>query len=901
MRRVGGERVATTSDDLELKSQGELGAKFDPVEVERGMYDRWAAAGYFSPNERRDRKPFVVIMPPPNVTGELHIGHALFVAVQDIMTRWHRMQGDPSLWLPGADHAGIAGQWVVEKQLALEGLTRHDLGREKFLERVWLFMDQYRGRIREQMRILGASCDWTRFTFTMDPGPSHAVRTTFKYLYDKGLIYRGERLISWCPRCMTALSDLEVVHRDVNGHLWHLAYPVEGSDERIVVATTRPETMLGDTAVAVHPADDRYRHLIGKPVRLPIVDRLIPVIADDAVDSSFGTGAVKVTPAHDPNDFEMGRRNDLPFITVMNLDGTMNAQAGLFEGVTLAVARKGVVARFEEAGLLVNVEPHAHAVGHCERCGTVVEPLISKQWFVQMQPLAGPAIAAAYDGRLTFVPDRFKGVYLNWMENIRDWCISRQLWWGHRIPVWYCAACGTETVSVDEKIDACPACGGTVEQDPDVLDTWFSSGLWPFSTLGWPEKTEDLERFYPSSVMETGHEILFFWVARMVFFGLEMMGQAPFHTIYLHGTVRDAEGAKMSKTKGNVLDPTEITAEYGADALRFALVTQGSPGLDMRLSMQLVESSRNFVNKLWNATRFALSSIQGIEIAVTGDGPERPTTGLSLVDRWILSRLDGITAEVTSLLGNHLYGEAGRQLRDFVWSELCDWYIEAAKVRLKGTAEERQAVAQTLAFVIERSVRLLHPFMPFATEALWQHLPHAGDSVMVATWPEAGGRDLEAEASLATFQELIGKIRNARAEMNVEPARWIAASVHAGKRIDEFNALRGELAFLGRISDDGLQISSDDAHPADNDVVVVAGDVVAVLPIAGLVDLSVEKTRLEKELEQSCLERGRLNGRLGNAAFVERAPANVVDAQRQRLAVVTEKIDVLERRLAQFE
>ncbi len=878
-----------------------LSAKFEPAEVEQGMYDRWDTSGYFGPNDRTDRKPFVVIMPPPNVTGELHIGHALFVAIQDIMTRWHRMMGDPTLWLPGADHAGIAGQWVVEKQLAKEGLTRHDLGREQFLERVWLFMDQYRGRIREQMRILGASCDWSRFVFTMDPGPSHAVRTTFKHLYDKGLIYRGERLISWCPRCMTALSDLEVVHKEVNGHLWHLAYPVEGTDERIIVATTRPETMLGDTAVAVHPDDARYQHLIGKQVRLPIVNRLIPIIADDAVDSSFGSGAVKVTPAHDPNDFEMGRRHQLPFITVMNLDGTMNAQAGEFEGTTISAARKGVVAKFDAEGLLDKIDAHLNSVGHCERCGTVVEPLISKQWFINMQPLADPAIAAAYDGRLNFVPDRFKGVYLNWMENIHDWCISRQLWWGHRIPVWYCTGCGTETVTVDEKLSACPSCGGVVEQDPDVLDTWFSSGLWPFSTLGWPEETEDLRRFYPSAVMETGYEILFFWVARMVFFGIEMMGEVPFHTVYLHGTVRDAEGAKMSKTKGNVLDPTEITAEYGADALRFALVTQGSPGLDMRLSMQLVESSRNFVNKLWNATRFALNSIQGIEVVLDEHGPARPTAGLSLVDRWILSRLDGITAEVSSLFGNHLYGEAGRQLRDFVWSEVCDWYIESAKVRLKGNEEERAAVAQTMSFVIERSVRLLHPFMPFATEALWQSLPHVGETVMLAAWPEAGERDLGAEADVIVFQELVGKIRNARAEMNVEPAKWIAASIHPGKRFLSISSMRAELAFLGRIADDSFVISAEPASATESDVVVVADDVVALLPLTGLVDLSVERARLEKELEGARQESGRLNGQLGNASFVERAPANVVEAQRQRLVVVSEKVDVLERRLAQLE
>lgn len=883
-------------------ASGELAAAFNPAEVERGLYDRWDEAGYFAPNEREDRPSFVVIMPPPNVTGELHVGHALFVAVQDIMIRWHRMMGDPTLWVPGADHAGIGGQWVVERILASERLTRHDLGREKFLERVWAYMDSTRGRIREQMRILGASCDWTRFVFTMDPGPSAAVRKVFKHLYDKGLIYRGERLISWCPRCMTALSDLEVIHREVNGHLWHVAYPVEGGSpgEAIVVATTRPETMLGDTGVAVHPEDERYKHLIGKQVRLPILGRLIPIVADEAVDPTFGSGAVKVTPAHDPNDFEIGRRAGLPFLTVMNLDGTMNAEAGPFAGQTIDEARKGVVARLEQDGALVKVEPHVHAVGHCERCNTVVQPMISTQWFVEMGPLAAPAIAAAKDGRLSFVPERFKGVYLNWMENIHDWCISRQLWWGHRIPVWYCQKCGERIVTEEETLLACPKCGGHVEQDPDVLDTWFSSGLWPFSTLGWPEQTDDLRRFYPSSVMETGYEILFFWVARMVFFGLEMQGELPFHTVYLHGTVRDAVGAKMSKTKGNVLDPTEITHEYGADALRFALVTQGSPGLDMRLSMQLVESSRNFVNKLWNATRFALRPVGESGIVVGPDGPARPTGDLALADRWIVSRLDWITSEVSSLLGNYLFGEAGRQLRDFVWSELCDWYIEAAKVRLRGTEEERRVVAQTLAYVLERTTRLLHPFMPFATEALWQVLPHSGDALIVAPWPEAGERDLAAEDDWSVLMELVSKVRNARAEANVEPGRWIAADVYAGRRREAFEAARRELGLLARIADDQLIFADGEPQATEQAIVVVASDVVAVLPLAGLVDLEVERARLRRELEGAQGEQARLHGQLANDGFVSRAPEQVVNGVRQKLAVATEKIEVLQRRLVEL-
>ena len=874
-----------------------LAKAYDPRQVEAGVYDRWDDAGYFRPNDRADRKPFVVVMPPPNVTGELHIGHALFSTVEDIMVRWHRMLGDPTLWIPGADHAGIAGQWVIEKQLAAEGLTRHDLGRAAFLARTWDFMGRYRGRIREQLKVLGASCDWGHFAFTMDPGPSRAVRHAFKHLYDKGLIYRGERLISWCPRCMTALSDLEVVHRDEPGHLWTLAYPVEGSDETIRVATTRPETMLGDTGVAVHPDDPRYRHLVGKTVRLPILGRLVPIVADAAVDPAFGTGAVKVTPAHDPNDFEIGKRAGLPAITVMNLDGTMNAEAGPFAGLTVAEARQSVVARLDADGLLVATVPHQHAVGHCDRCGTVVEPLISRQWFVRMAELAAPAAAAARDGSLAFVPDHFRTVYLNWLDNIHDWTISRQLWWGHRIPVWYCLRCGETVASEEETLPACPVCGGPVEQDPDVLDTWFSSGLWPFSTLGWPDDTADLRRFYPSSVMETGYEIIFLWVARMVVLGIEMMGELPFHTVYLHGTVRDIEGAKMSKTKGNVIDPTLVTAEYGADALRFALVTQSSPGIDLRLDIQKVEDARNFANKLWNATRFALRPIREQSVALAADGPARPTGDLALADRWVLSRLDATIGEADRLMAQHLYGEAGKAVREFVWSELCDWYIEAAKVRLRGTPAEQRAVAQTLAFAIERSVRLLHPFMPFVTEALWQEVPHVGPSVMVAAWPEAGPRDEAAERDFGALVDLVRAVRNARTEANVEPGRWIGAEVHAGPRRAALEGARRELGALARIDDAALRFA--DGEPTgDGAMTVVAGDVVATLPLAGMVDLGAERERLGRELAEAAAERERAERQLGNEAFVSKAPPAVVDVQRRRLQTALEQIALLERRIA---
>lgn len=892
---------STAANAANAATPGGLAKAYDPRAVEAGVYDRWDAAGHFQPKGDPSRKPFVVVMPPPNVTGELHIGHALFVTVEDIMVRWHRMLGDPTLWTPGADHAGIAGQWVVEKELRAEGLTRHDLGRDAFLERTWDFMNRYRGRIREQMRILGASCDWSRFAFTMDPGPARAVRTAFKHLYDKGLIYRGERLISWCPRCMTALSDLEVVHADDPGVLWTLRYPVAGSDEAITVATTRPETMLGDTAVAVHPDDERYRHLIGKQVRLPITERLVPIVADDAVDPAFGSGAVKVTPNHDPNDFEIGRRHGLPGITIMNLDGALNEEAGAFAGLTVAEGRTAVVARLDADGALLKTEPHRHSVGHCQRCDTVVEPLISRQWFVKMAPLAEPAVAAAKDGSLAFVPEHFRSVYLNWMENIHDWTISRQLWWGHRIPVWTCLQCGEITVTDEETVPTCPRCGGAVEQDPDVLDTWFSSGLWPFSTLGWPEQTTDLRRFYPSSVMETGYEILFFWVARMVFFGIELMDELPFHTVYLHGTVRDADGAKMSKTKGNVIDPTEVTAQYGADALRFALITQSSPGIDLKLDIQKVEDARNFANKLWNATRFALRPIGEESIALGPDGgPARPAGQLALADRWILSRLDATIAEADRLMAQHLYGEAGKAIREFVWSELCDWYIEAAKVRLRGDAAERAAVAQTLAFALERGVRLLHPFIPFVTEALWAELPNDGEALIVAPWPAAGVPDPAAESDFGALIETVRAIRNVRTEANVEPGRWIAAEVYAGPHAGAFAESRRELAALARLDDAELVISDEPARTAQGALTAVAGNVVALLPFADTVDLDAERERLAKDLAEARQEHERAEKQLGNESFVARAPAQVVEVQRKRLATAQEQIALLERRLAEI-
>ena len=879
-----------------------LGKSYDPAAVESKWYAYWESRQYFKPATDESQEPFVIVMPPPNVTGELHMGHALFSTVEDILIRYKRMNGVPSLWLPGADHAGIAGQWVVEKELALEGLTRHDLGREKFVERVWDWMERYQGRIKDQLRLLGASCDWSRYRFTMDPEPARAVRVAFKQLYDEGLIYRGERLISWCPRCMTALSDLEVIHRDVDSQLWHLRYPLEDGSGFIEVATTRPETMLGDTAVAVHPEDERYAAMHGKRVMLPIMQRSIPIIVDEAVDPEFGSGAVKVTPAHDPNDFEMGRRHNLEFITVMNQDGTMNAQAGDFEGATIADGRKQVVERLRQEDALVRIEPYRHSVGTCERCETVVEPLISRQWFVNMKPLAEPAIEVVRDGTVSFVPERFTGVYLNWMENIHDWCISRQLWWGHRIPVWYCQACDHQWSSDEEAQHSCPECAsGDIKQDDDVLDTWFSSGLWPFSMLGWPEDTDDLKRYYPGHVLETGAEIIFFWVARMIFFGLKFMGEAPYHTVYIHGTVRDEHGERMSKTKGNVLDPTLITAEYGTDALRFALITASGPGTDLKLSINRVESNRNFANKLFNATRFVLNAIDGAELHLEPDGtPLAPSDGqMAPADKWIVTRLHETTASVTRSIDQYQLHEAGRQLYEFLWSEFCDWYIEAAKVRLREGSVE-PAAQQTLAYVLERSLRLLHPFMPFVTEELWQQLPHAGDALIVARWPVASNGYAEEASAFDSVKEAIRLVRNVRAEQQVEPGRRIPAVIYPGALRDAFEGSLQEFHFLARTDPDSVEIRTGAPEAPEGSVALVSGAASIYLPMAGMVDVEAERARLQREIDDAAGEVERAQSMLSNEQFVSKAPDNVVDAQRKRLADGNDRLALLQQRLAEL-
>jgi len=885
----------------QMTDLGGLPKAYDPSSSESRWYEFWHSRGYFKPIDR-GQGPYVVVMPPPNVTGELHMGHALFSSVEDLMIRYHRMRGYAALWLPGADHAGIAGQWVVEKELAKENLTRHDLGREEFIARIWDWMESYQERIEGQLKSLGASCDWSRYVFTMDPGPARAVRVAFKHLYDKGLIYRGERLISWCPRCMTALSDLEVNHEEEQSFLWHLRYPLDSGNGAIEVATTRPETMLGDTAVAVHPDDERYTALIGQELILPILGRRIPIVADAAVDREFGSGAVKVTPAHDPNDFEIGQRHDLPKITVMNLNGTMNAEAGEFEGLTIADARKAVVERLERDGALVRVEPHTHSVGHCDRCGTVVEPLISKQWFVEMEPLARPAIDVVKSGEVRFFPSRFTSVYLNWMENIHDWCISRQLWWGHRIPIWYCDDCGEVTATDEETLTACPACNSkNIRQDPDVLDTWFSSGLWPFSTLGWPEKTPDLETYYPGHLMETGYDIIFHWVSRMIFFGIELMGEPPFRDVYLHGTVRDQHGQRMSKTKGNVLDPTIISAEYGTDALRFALLTASGPGSDLKMSTERVESMRNFANKLFNATRFALRAIEAANIKRDESGaPTRPAdTDLSIPDEWILSRLAATTREVTRQIDEYQLHEAGRSLYEFIWSEFCDWYIEAVKVRLYATPPD-PVVPQTLAYVLEQTLALLHPFMPFVTEELWQQLPHPGDALIVADWPTAGATYADGEAAFELLREAAREIRNARSEHGVDHGRRIKAVIYPGAHRAAFEALAAELQFFGRIDPEAYGIRDGEPEAPGKSAAIVVGGATIYLPLAGMVDLAAEQARLEKEIAEAEAEIARVDAMLGNAQFVEKAPEKVVATQRERRERALERLALLRRSLAEL-
>ncbi|MGI9861567.1 valine--tRNA ligase [Moorella naiadis] len=869
---------------------------YDPEDVEEKWYRYWTEKGYFrGPLPAKGQPAFSIVMPPPNVTGSLHLGHALDNTLQDILTRWHRMRGDATLWVPGTDHAGIATQARVEEELAKEGLSKYDLGRERFLERVWDWKHQYGNRITSQLRLLGSSCDWSRERFTMDEGCSRAVREVFVRLYEKGLIYRGSYIINWCPRCRTTISDIEVEHEEETGHLWYIRYPFKDGSGGITIATTRPETMLGDTAVAVNPADDRYREVVGKTLVLPLVNREIPVIADEYVDPTFGTGAVKITPAHDPHDFEVATRHNLPSITVISKEAVMTEEAGLYAGMERYACRGQLVDDLQAAGFLVKVEEHTHAVGHCYRCGTTIEPLVSPQWFVRMAPLAAPAIQAAKEGRVRFVPERFTRIYLNWLENIRDWCISRQLWWGHRIPVWYCQQCGEEICTREDPVE-CPACGSTaLEQDPDVLDTWFSSALWPFSTLGWPEKTPELAAFYPTSVLVTGRDIIFFWVARMLFMGLEFMGDVPFREVLIHGLILDAQGRKMSKSLGNGIDPMEVIKDYGADTLRLMLVTGNTPGNDLRFHPERLEGTRNFANKIWNAARFALMNLEDYQPA-----PLRPAD-FTLADGWILTRLNQLIREVNTGLEAYEIGEVARLLYEFFWGELCDWYIELIKPRLYGQdCSERQVAQGVLVTVLGRSLQLLHPFMPFITEEMWQHLPGERESIMISSWPRPVPEydDAAAREKMELVMAVIRAVRTLRSEMNVPPGRKAEVILVAADPADR-EILRQGTGYLANLAAAGqVQVVAALAQPPSGAATAITAGVQVYLPLAGLIDLEKEQARLEKELQHVRADLEQVEKKLARADFRTKAPAAIVAKEEAKAAELKATMAALSQRLS---
>ena len=872
-----------------MAQRKELAKTYEPQEVEDRIYRFWEEGGYFHAEAHPDKKPYTIVMPPPNITGQLHMGHALDETLQDILIRWRRMQGYEAMWVPGTDHASIATEAKIVEAMAKEGLTKEDLGREGFLERAWAWKETYAGRIEQQLKKLGSSCDWERERFTLDEGCSKAVREVFVRLYEKGLIYRGERIINWCPHCKTSISDAEVEFEEKDAFFYHLRYPIEGTGEYLELATTRPETMLGDTAVAVHPDDERYKALVGKNVILPLVNKAIPVVADTYVEMDFGTGVVKITPAHDPNDFEVGLRHDLPVITVTTEDGHMNELAGKYAGMTLMDCRKAVVKDLEDGGYLVKTEPLKHNVGSCYRCRTVIEPRVSQQWFVKMKPLAEPAIEAVRSGRTKFVPERFDKVYYNWMENIRDWCISRQLWWGHRIPAWYCPDCGEIVVSREDPA-ACPKCGCTaLKQDEDTLDTWFSSALWPFSTLGWPDKTPELSYFYPTSTLVTGYDIIFFWVARMIFSGVEHMGEAPFDTVLIHGLIRDAQGRKMSKSLGNGVDPLEVIAQYGADALRFMLATGNSPGNDMRFTTEKVESSRNFANKLWNAARFILMNL--------GDGdiePGLPDT-LTLEDKWILSKFNSLARAVTDNLEKFELGLAVQKLYDFIWDQFCDWYIELCKARLQG--EKAADARRVLVFVMTRTLSLLHPFMPFVTEEIWQSLPHEGEALIRAPWPvydEALAFPAE-EKEMERVMDAIRAIRNRRAEMNVPPSRKAEVYVETAFA-DTFHT---GAPFIQRLAS-ASAVRVGESFEVPGAVKIVTADATIQIPMDELVDRAAELARLSKERESVQKQLDGAQARLNNPAFTSKAPEAVVATARENAERLAEKLALLDQTIESY-
>lgn len=849
---------------------------YDPSEFEDRIYNEWVEKGYFHAEADKDREPFTIVIPPPNVTGQLHMGHALDETLQDILIRYKRMQGYNALWIPGTDHAGIATQAKVEAEIReKEGLSRYDLGREKFLERVWDWKKMYGDRIINQLKKIGSSCDWERERFTMDEGLSKAVKEVFVNLYNKGLVYQGSRIINWCPHCITALSDVEVEHEEQAGHFWHIKYPIKDSGDFVIIATTRPETLFGDTAVAVNPEDERYKNLVGKMLLLPLTDREIPVVADEYVDKEFGTGCVKITPAHDPNDFEVGQRHNLEQIKVMNDDATMNSYAGKYEGMDRYECRKAMIKDLDEMGLLVKVDDHSHNVGQCQRCGTTVEPIVSKQWFVKMKPLAQPAIDAVKNKETEFVPEHFEKVYFHWLENIRDWCISRQLWWGHRIPAFYCDGCGEMVVTKEDK-PVCSKCGKEMRQDSDTLDTWFSSALWPFSTLGWPEKNEDLEYFYPTSVLVTGYDIIPFWVMRMMFSALEHTGEVPFKHVFIHGLVRDSQGRKMSKSLGNGIDPLEIVEQYGADALRFTLATGNAPGNDMRFYIERVESSRNFANKIWNASRFTLMNLDITENKL----PDM--SDLQLEDKWILSRYNKVVKAVTENLDKFELGIALSNLYDFIWESFCDWYIELVKPRLFDKENPTAKTAQyVLTYVLSNTMKLLHPFMPFITEEIWQHLPHEGESIMISEYPSYDSAlDFpNDEKAMALIMDAISAIRNRRAEMNVPPSKKAKVIIVTDKK-DVFG--QGIAFFEKLASASEAVVQSDKSGVSDNAVNIVVPSAEIYLPLDELVDKSKELARLNDEKKKLEGEIKRVEGKLNNAGFVAKAPQKVVDEEKAK-------------------
>ncbi|WP_058302222.1 valine--tRNA ligase [Gorillibacterium timonense] len=877
----------------------EMPTTYDPKLAEQKWYDIWVSEGYFEAGKRPEAKPYTIVIPPPNVTGMLHIGHALDLTLQDILIRTKRMQGFDALWVPGMDHAGIATQTKVEQKLREEGVTRYDLGREKFLEEVWSWKDKYAGRIREQWAKVGASLDYSRERFTLDEGLSEAVREVFVRLYEKGLIYRGKYIINWDPAAKTALSDIEVEYKEVQGALYHLRYPLKDGSGSITVATTRPETMLGDTAVAVHPEDERYKHLIGKLLVLPVTGREIPIIADEYVEKEFGSGAVKITPAHDPNDFEVGKRHNLEQILVMDESAVMNGNAGKYQGLDRFACRKQLVEDLKEAGVLVKIEEHLHQVGHSERSGAVVEPYLSTQWFVKMKPLADAAIAAQTSGNgPVFYPDRFERTFLHWMENIRDWCISRQLWWGHRVPAWYCEECGDMHVS-REDLTTCPKCGSAkLRQDEDVLDTWFSSALWPFSTLGWPKQTADLNRYFPTQALVTGYDIIPFWVSRMIFSSIEFTGQKPFEHALIHGLVRDSEGRKMSKSLGNGVDPLEVIEQYGADAMRYMLSTGITPGQDLRFRIERVEQARNFANKIWNASRFVrmnLGDLKAEEISLTGK--------LGTADRWILHRLNETASDVTRLIDAYEFGETGRVLYNFIWDDLCDWYIEFSKLSLYGQDEEAKAATRSvLAYVLDRTLRLLHPFMPFLTEEIWQHLPHEGETLTLAAWPVYDPAFV-ADDAVREMELLMGAIRavrNIRAEVNVPMSKKIDLLVRPADA-DNADILERNADYLRRFCgtntfEIGLSLSAPDKAMS---AVVTGAEL--YLPLSGLIDIAQEVARLTKELATLQGEVERIEKKLANEGFVSKAPAKVIDEEKAKLADYAEKRGKVAARLEELQ